>query len=199
MVHSVRRSQCMRSALWLAFVRRGSHPVGKPRELSRSLVGTLSILLFLCAPKFLWGTPDTDISVAGKVIEVSGGGRAPWKLRYGLASSTSSEKIDETHLIQDGSGRAYFSHGQCLRQIDTDAWPLAHARNNHTDRSGKRGRQGRDYCGGAVSRKKELHFHFRFRSASPWSPNRPQSRINLRKFASRARGSQLVWRRGAAC
>lgn len=104
----------------LLLSRGGSHPVAKPRGLSRSVAGTLSILLFLCAPKVLWGTPDTDISVAGKVIEVSGGGRAPWKLRYALASTTSSEKIDETHLIQDGSGRAYFSHGQCLRQIDTD-------------------------------------------------------------------------------
>ena len=92
----------------------------KPRVLNRSVSGALSILLFLCFPKFLWGTPDTDISVAGRVIEVTGSGRVPWKLRYALAGTASSDKVDETHLIQLGSRLAYFSHGQCLRQIDTD-------------------------------------------------------------------------------
>src|SRR5450631_2169124 len=102
----------------LLLSRRESSPVANPHVL-RSVVGTLSILLFLCAPKFLWGITDADMRVTGKVIEVSGG-RAPWKMRYALASTPSSQKIDEVHLVTDGSGRAYFSHGQCLRQIDTD-------------------------------------------------------------------------------
>ena len=100
--------------------RGGSHATVKPRVLNRSVL-TLSILLFLSAPKFLWGTPNAVIRVAGKVIEVGGAGPAPWKLRYGLAGSASSDKVDETHLIKTGTGQAYFSHGQCLRRIDTDA------------------------------------------------------------------------------
>lgn len=92
-----------------------------PRVLNRS-AWTLSILLLLCAPKFLWGAPpNTDIRVAGKVIEVSGTGRTPWKLRYALAGTAPSGKGDETHLVRVGSGQAYFSHGQCLRRIDTDS------------------------------------------------------------------------------
>ncbi len=99
-----------------------SFSVTNKRVLNRSVLIVLAMLLFLCVPNFLWATNDIGINTIGKVIEVTGGGRTPWKLRYGLASSTSSGKInvDETHLAKIGPGRAYFSHGQCLRWIDTD-------------------------------------------------------------------------------
>jgi tetratricopeptide (TPR) repeat protein len=95
-------------------------PVTNTHPLNRSLSTVLSILLFLCTPIALWGTTDVEVSTANNVIEVRGSNRAPWKLRYGIAGLTSSDKVDETHLAKDGPGRAYFSHGQCLRWIDTD-------------------------------------------------------------------------------
>ena len=89
---------------------------------NRSPVVMLSMLLLLCVPQSLWGKDDAEISTSGNAIVVAGGGRTPWKLRYGTAGVTSSGKVnvDETHLAKIGSSRAYFSHGQCLRWIDTD-------------------------------------------------------------------------------
>jgi tetratricopeptide (TPR) repeat protein len=88
--------------------------------LNRFLLGTVSIFLIFFTAQSLWGIDDVEISTTGKVIEVRKGGSAPWKLRYGLAASNSSDKVDETHLVKEGPNRAYFSHGQCLRRLDTE-------------------------------------------------------------------------------
>jgi len=90
------------------------------RVLNCSASVTLAMLLFLCMPKSLWATADLEISTTGdpsKTIEVTGGGRTPWKLRYGTAGFSNA---DRTLLAKVRPGRAYFSHGQYLRSIDTD-------------------------------------------------------------------------------
>jgi cytochrome c-type biogenesis protein CcmH/NrfG len=73
------------------------------------------VLLSSCS---LWGNEKVKITTAGNVVEVSGGGNKPWKLRYANRDTPPME-IEETHVAPAGQDRAYFSHGPWLRWIDT--------------------------------------------------------------------------------
>lgn len=68
----------------------------------------------------LWGNEDIKSRLVDNVIEVTGGGSKPWKLRYAnVGKSSTPLEIEETHITPAGRDRAYFSHGPWLRWIDT--------------------------------------------------------------------------------
>jgi hypothetical protein len=97
--------------------------VANTRVLNRSVSMTVLVLLFLCAPNSICQTTDVEISTVDKIIELRGGGRAPWKLRYGLAGSTSSGKInvDETQLARkDQAGHISVTDNVCVGSTPTE-------------------------------------------------------------------------------
>jgi tetratricopeptide (TPR) repeat protein len=87
------------------------------RTLFRAIFPLVATLSFTCS---LRAGEEIKAAVVNGVIEVSGGGRQPWTLRYGLtAQFPDTSDSDEVHIAAAGADHAYFSHGAWLRWLDT--------------------------------------------------------------------------------